>query len=81
MVAYVHIEYSAYQFSEESKGVGNGNGNQLELNACMLAHTPGKPCGTEKSVVLRGLIKKKFVKHIKLLFTNEVNIYFFIADL
>ena len=35
MVAYVHIEYSTYQFSEESKG--------------------GGPCGTEKSVVLRGL--------------------------
>ena len=32
IVAYVHIEYSTHQFSEESKG----------------------PCGTEKSVVLRG---------------------------
>ena len=24
MVAYVHIEYSTYQFSEESKGEGGG---------------------------------------------------------
>ena len=32
----MHIEYSTYQFSEESKGRGG-------------------PCGTEKSVVLRGL--------------------------
>ena len=24
MVAYVHIEYSTYQFSEESKGGGGG---------------------------------------------------------
>ena len=43
MVAYLHIEYSTYQFSEESKG---GGGNP--------SHPPG-PCGTEKSVVLRGL--------------------------
>ena len=39
MEAYVHIEYSTYQFSEESKGGGTG------------------PCGTEKSVELRGLSK------------------------
>ena len=38
MVAYVHIEYSTCQFSEESKGGGGWI-----------------PCGTEKSVVLRGL--------------------------
>ena len=42
MVAYVHIEYPAYQFSEESKGGGG-------------IHPPPGPCGTEKSVVLRGL--------------------------
>ena len=42
MVAYVHIEYSTYQFSEESKGGGG-------------IHPPPGPCGTEKSVVLRGL--------------------------
>ena len=40
MVAYVHIEYSTHQFSEESKGV----------------ESTSTPCGTEKSVVLRGLI-------------------------
>ena len=39
MVAYVHIEYSTYQFSEESK---EGGWNP----------TPPRP---EKSVVLRGL--------------------------
>ena len=38
MVAYVHIEYSTYQFPEESKGGVKSN-------------------GTEKSVVLRGLMK------------------------
>ena len=42
MVAYVHIEYSSYQFSEESKG---GGWNP----------PPSGPCGTEKSVVLRGV--------------------------
>ena len=41
MVAYVHIEYSTHQFSEESKG--------------------GGPCGTEKSVVLRGLKCKNYI--------------------
>ena len=41
MVAYVHIEYSTHQFSEESKGG--------------VESTPPGPCGTEKSVVLRGL--------------------------
>ena len=40
MVAYVHIEYSTYQFSQESKGGGG---------------IPPPPSGTEKSVVLRGL--------------------------
>ena len=44
MVAYVHIEYSTYQISEESKGGGGGN-----------PPPPPGPCGTEKSVVLRGL--------------------------
>ena len=44
MVAYVHIEYSTYQFSEISKGGG-------------VESTPG-PYGTDKSVVLRGLILK-----------------------
>ena len=34
MVAYVHIEYSTYQFSEESKGGG------IHL-------PPPGPCGTE----------------------------------
>ena len=43
MVAYVHIEYSTYQFSEESKG---GGWNPTP---------PPGPCGTERSVVLRGL--------------------------
>ena len=44
MVAYyVHIEYSTHQFSEESKGGG------------MESTLPPGPCGTEKSVVLRGL--------------------------
>ena len=42
MVAYVHIEYSACQFSEESNG---GGWNPPH---------PG-PCGTEISVDLRGL--------------------------
>ena len=42
MVWYVHIEYSNYQFSEESKGGWNPT-------------PPPGPCGTEKSVVLRGL--------------------------
>ena len=42
MVAYVHIEYPTYQFSEESKG-GDG------------IHPPHGLCGTEKNVVLRGL--------------------------
>ena len=41
MVAYVHIEYSTHQFSEETKGGWNP--------------PPPGPCGTEKSVVLRGL--------------------------
>ena len=41
MVAYVHIEYSAYQFSEESKRGWKPH--------------PSGPFGTEKSVVLRGL--------------------------
>ena len=45
MVAYVHIEYSTYQFSEESKGGGG-------LESIPL---PPGPCGTEKSVFLRGL--------------------------
>ena len=36
MVAYVHIEYSTYQFSEESKGGG--------------IHPPPGPCGTKNSV-------------------------------
>ena len=44
MVAYVHIEYSTYQFSKESKGGWNT--------------PPPGPCGTEKSVVLSGLIWK-----------------------
>ena len=39
----VHIEYSTYQFSEESKG-GYG-----------IPPPPPGPYGTEKSVVLRGL--------------------------
>ena len=39
-VAYVHIEYSTYQISEETKG---GGGNH-------------RPYGNEKSVVLWGLI-------------------------
>ena len=51
MVAYVHIEYPAYQFSEESKG---GGGNP----------PPSGPCGTEKSVVLRGLTEPE-QKHIE----------------
>ena len=29
MVAYVHIEYSTYQFSEESKGGGGGESTPL----------------------------------------------------
>ena len=50
MVAYVHIEYSTQQFSEESKG---GGWNP----------PPPGPCGTEKNVVLsRGLkTQKQFV--------------------
>ena len=43
MLAYVHIEYSTYQFSEESKGDG-------------IRAPPPLPYGTEKSVVLGGLI-------------------------
>ena len=42
MVAYVHIEYSTHQFSEETKGG-------------WIHPPPPGPCGTEKSVVLRGL--------------------------
>ena len=42
MVAYVHIEYSTYQFLEESNGGGWNT-------------PPPGPYGTEKSVVLRGL--------------------------
>ena len=41
MVAYLHTEYSTYQFSEESKW------GEIQ--------PPPGPCGTEKSVVLRGL--------------------------
>ena len=44
MVANVHIEYSTYQFSKESKRGWNPS-----------PHLPPGPCGTEKSVVLRGL--------------------------
>ena len=35
MVAYVHIKYSTYQFSEESQGGG-------------MESTPPRPCSTEK---------------------------------
>ena len=45
MVAHVHIVYSTYQFSEKSKGVWT-----------VESPPPCGPCGTEKSVVLRGLI-------------------------
>ena len=41
MVAFLHIEYSTYQFSEESKGVESP--------------PPPGPWGTEKSVIQRGL--------------------------
>ena len=51
MVAYVHIEYSTYQFLDESKGGG-------------LNPPPFGPCGTEKSVVLRGLKKANLTKPI-----------------
>ena len=33
MVAYVHIEYSTYQFSEESKGGGSGILRGLTIKA------------------------------------------------
>ena len=46
MVVYVHIQYSTYQFSGESKGGGR-----------RIPTSPPGPYGTEKSVVLRGLIK------------------------
>ena len=46
MLAYVHIEYSIYQFSGESNG-GGGDGIP-----------PLGPYGTERSVVLRGLKEK-----------------------
>ena len=42
MVAYVHIEYSTYQFSEESKG-------EVEFTP------PPRPLRYRKSEVLRGL--------------------------
>ena len=42
MVAYVHIEFSTCQFSEESKG-------------WVESTPPPGPCGTEKSVALGGL--------------------------
>ena len=55
MVAYVHIEYSTHQFSEESKG------------GVESTPPPHGPCGTEKSVVLRGLrgIKKTSYVYFK----------------
>ena len=46
MVIYVNIQYSTYQFSGESKGGGR-----------RIPTSPPGPYGTEKSVVLRGLIK------------------------
>ena len=58
MVAYVHIEYSTHQFSEESKG-GGGGGNP----------PPPGPFGTVKSVVLRGL-RNKTERIAKITMTN-----------
>ena len=46
----VHIQYATYQFSEESKGGGGG-----------IHPLPPSPCGTEKSVVLRGLRPEEFL--------------------
>ena len=65
MVAYVHIEYSTYQFSEESKG------GWLESNPL----SPG-PCRTEKSVVLRGL--NNIVFSVWLCIKRNKNIHSFI---
>ena len=56
MVAYVHIEYSTYQFSEESKGGGGG-----------IHPSPG-PCVTEKSVVLRGLKRMQNSRSYQLIY-------------
>ena len=55
MVAYVHIEYSTHQFSEESKGGWNP------------PPLPG-PCGTEKRVVLRGLRKEQKPKNLIIIY-------------
>ena len=64
MVAYVHIEYPAYQFSEESKGGWN-------------PPTPPGPCGTEKSVVLRGLNEqKRDMVYFASPLPNTINTYF-----
>ena len=61
MEAYVHIEYSTYKLSEESKGG--------------LESTPPPPCGTEKSVVLRGLRggrgKVRFNKEERTFYSNK----------
>ena len=68
MVAYVHIEYSTYQFSEESKGEGGWN------------PPPPGPCGTEKSVVLRGLkyiccVRNNVIMKLMLLIQLTILVY------
>ena len=64
MVAYVRIEYSTYQFSEESKG-GRG-----------MESIPPGPCGTEKKRGPERVKKESTFKHAIWLSMHPAELYF-----